>query len=377
MRALVVVLGLLALLALALQAWRSAAHRAGAGQAPATPPAAASLPAAVPPSGPQTAVRSARPTRAASVLGEAAQTPSVWDLCGIGRLPVPAAARASAAEDNYGSLPPHLGSDAVAQARERVLAALRGGGARWRAAASLLEPRSGPDARVAQALADAARASDDTVVAMWALQRCDLGGGCAARAAQRWADKEPDNAAAWLAVVGQQRQRGEAAFAHVLAARRFDLHYTALTQSVLEAMPADVLPYLQQMLWIESIGIEAAAGLPPLRPVLDWCREPLLPGSHRRAACAALANMLIDHSDTMIGVGIGLRLAERSGMPKAEAEARRQTLRKLMAQQGQPFAGPEPQSCAAVARSKDWLLLWSRLGEVGALRAWAASAPPR
>ncbi|MBK6471080.1 MAG: hypothetical protein IPF94_10155 [Betaproteobacteria bacterium] len=296
----------------------------------------------------------------------------VWDLCGVGRMPVPSGAVAQPGpEQALAALPPHLGRDAWVQAYAALATALDAGPPRWRAAALMLRGSDATGWPQALALPELARASDDPVVAMWALQRCDLGASCL-EMAERWTQVEPQNLAPWVDLLARQPQRRGELITRMAAATRFDRHEHALSQAVLEAMPAGVASYLQPALWIDVIGVEAAMAMPAFNAVFDHCREPLAPGSERMQACAAVARTLVERSDGFVGVRLGLRLAERSYLGKAEAATRRKALDTLLAPPDELFDREQPLSCAGVARTRAWVEQRARLGELGALRAQAA-----
>lgn len=352
----------------------------GSGPLPAQAPVASGLPGEV--ATPGAVADMSLASASAAAPGRTAERPSsagaaagaqVWDLCGVGRLPVPqgAAARLEP-EQALAALPTPLGRDAMVEAYLALSAALDAGPPRWRAAAVMLRGSDAAGRPQAVALPELARASDDAVVAMWAQQRCDLGASCL-EAAGRWAQVEPQNLAPWVNLLARQPQRREELMARMAAATRFDLHDQALSRAVLEAMPAGVAPYLQPALWIDVIGIEAAMSMPSFNAVFDHCRPPLAPGSRVMRECSAIASTLAERSDSAIGVGLGLRLAERSSLELADLARRRAELKDAWrAVPDDLFDRQQPLSCAGVARIRAWVEQRARLGELGALRARAA-----
>jgi len=353
---------------------------------PATGPPRAALAASVrdapktsPPQAPMSALVTA-PRSGTGASAAAAPHAPMWDLCGVGRLPLPRNASTKIdPEQAWAALPPHLGRDAMADAYLVLFGALDAGPPRWRAAAVMLRGSDAAGLPQALALPELARTTDDPVVAMWALQRCDLGASCL-EAAERWARVEPQNLAPWAALLARQPQRRDELIARMAAATRFDRHEQALSQAVLEAMPATVAPYLQPALWIETIGVEAAMSMPAFNAVFDHCREPLAPGSEPLRVCTAIARTLVERSDGVIGVRLGLRLAERSYLGKAETAARRKALDSLLRPPDDLFDRQQPLSCAGVARTRAWVEQRASLGELGALQARAtqrAASGPR
>ncbi|MDO9073802.1 MAG: hypothetical protein Q7U73_11085 [Rubrivivax sp.] len=300
----------------------------------------------------------------------------VWDLCGVGRLPVPRGATARIdPEQALAALPPHLGRDALIDAYRALFAALDAGPPRWRAAAVMLRGSDAAGRPQALALPEMARSTDDPVVAMWAQQRCDLGASCL-EMAERWAQVEPQNMAPWVTLLARQPQRRDELMARMAAATRFNRHAQALSLAMLEAMPAGVAPYVQPTLWVEAIGTEAAMSMPSFNAVFDHCRDPLAPGSDALRTCTAVARTLVERSDGLTGVRLGLRLAERSYLSRAEAAARRKAVDMLLVPSDDLFDRQQPLSCADVARTRAWVEQRARLGELGALRARAAQRAP-
>lgn len=262
------------------------------------------------------------------------------------------------------------------------MAALDTGSPRWRAAAVMLRGADAEGHSALPALSALAASSLDPVVASWVLMRCGYPGRCAASDAQRWIDLEPDNLAAWLSIVELQPERKAEILQHAPAKRRFDLHHHELLEAVLQAMPTDLLPYVQNQVWVYVLGVEAAIGVFGPQTLTAHCRPAPAPGSQRQQDCAAIAKVLLGGSDHIIGRGVGVRLAELSGTPqrqvdvwKAETNAWLSAVTLVMNEQ-------QPLSCAAVTRTRAWLEVRSRLGELAALKALhteavAASAPPR
>ena len=75
------------------------------------------------------------PTPSALAKGSLSATATgapVWDLCGVGRLPVPPGAAAKLdPEQALAALPPHLGRDALVDGYLALFAALADGPPRW------------------------------------------------------------------------------------------------------------------------------------------------------------------------------------------------------------------------------------------------------
>ncbi|MDE2372523.1 MAG: hypothetical protein KGN16_26390 [Burkholderiales bacterium] len=312
------------------------------------------------------------PAVAGGTPGSAATGPGVWDLCGIGRLPKPPGSAASGAGDWFDGLPPQLGSDAVAAGMEQLAKRLAAGDARSRAALIVLGASADALGTPSRQLADLAQSSRDPVIALWALQRCNRGPrGCPASTVANLVPMDPDNIAFQLWQIAAEPQRSERLFARMAQAGRFRMYDGSLLATVQAAMPADLLPYIQQEIWVVVLGVEAAQSYPAFQSLTNHCR----PGKHatpdRAVACHDIAQTLIATSDSLLGELIGLRIALWTGMPQSEFDARRAALHSIPPS---PWDEGQPRSCASIERFKAQVELRAREGEMGVRRAAAAAA---
>jgi hypothetical protein len=309
---------------------------------------------------------------------------SVWDLCGVGRMPKPAhaAAAASASADfALQDLPAHLGRDALQQARQALLRALDAGSPRWQAAAMMLRAPGPLGQPAVPGLPALALAADDPVIHLWALHSCGQHAACAEPVARRWAQHDANNLAAWAAVlertpVPQQDQ----VVARMAQATRNEAYGTALSVVVMQAMPEDVPAYLQVPLLLDALSL-GATWVGGLQSITTYCREPLRAGSTAFANCAAVARVMVARSDTMIGSLVGLRLAERTYLPASEAQRQRDAIRATSGPSDLIFDARQPLSCAGLRGVRNWVQLMAQHGELGALKALvkahATPAPAR
>ena len=294
------------------------------------------------------------------------------DLCGIGRMPItkpPSHDTAGQAPGFESLLPPHLGSEAQAQALQSLLARLDSGPPRWRAAAALLRSVDAQVPTPAAALRRMAQQSDDPVVAMMALQTCKQDRACTAETAQRWLQLEPDNLAALLETLALPKLPDTAVLARLAQARQHQQHYTGLMQVVMEATANDPPSYLQPGLWIYAIGVQAAFSSAPFSGLMGQCPDNMAADNPNKSSCTALAKTLVDHSDTALSYLIGLRLAERTYMTKPEATQERAALNAAMLADTTFGQDPMPTSCASVERLRAAFSRRAQLGELAALRA--------
>ncbi len=319
----------------------------------------------------------------------------VWDLCGIGRLPIPQALLALAT-GRWTELPKHLGDTAQALGRERLQQALSQGDARARAAGLLLshsyaqrdawqtmatqnqrELTAESDAQLAkaattqQALLALAQSSQDPVIASWALASCGFMWPCRTQAAALWRQLDPSNAAALLVGPSQSPADQMPVIDAIAQSARFSSHFGSVAGTALAAMPADVPPYVQQLLLVDVIGLESVhVHLSGLAGLIPHCSPAPPPGSRQHATCQALARLLTERSDTLISQRIGFRLGELAGWPKAQVNEQMQKFNELSAQ-AVLLAESGPYSCAAVEKSRAWVREVAAKGELAALRALA------
>jgi hypothetical protein len=343
-------------------------------EALAPPPQA--LPAALPPAQPPRAAAASPdvPAPASSATAGAALVApwrrDHWDLCDVGRLPLPPGASPD-------EPPQHVFDALAAGLAPQWLAALATASDRSRAAARRLgltaDAAGGPE----PVPVSMAEASADPVISAWATQGCASDAACRAAATRRWQALEPDNLAPRLWALGDGQRLDSAALQALATARRFDVHFGQLAPALLAAWPPGQPRALQVDLIVRAIGVEAAAMVSALQPLSSACREHAA-DAQARAACQQLARTLIRHSDTMLGVGVGLGLGRAAGLPAAETEP----VRALLDQSPSVAIGVDqelavqPWSCASHATMLAWVGETQQHGEWGALQRRLAAAPP-
>ena len=342
---------------------RSQPHQAGLLVAVA---AAAGEPVVVvtPPRGPTIPSTSATTVQPAS---------PVWDLCGIGRLPIPMPHSAAASAAELTELPAHLGSMAAARLAEQVLAELSQGTLRQRAAALILNADAERAPAAAAQVAQLALTSNDPVVLSWAWSRCHGNPACARPLARAWAQAEPDNAVPWLAWWNSDPAVATEARARIAVAKRFALNWGSLLQTTQPVLAAsDAAPYLRMMLQTYVIGFDAALSWPSFVPLTTMCNPAPKPGSEAQAACSAVAELLVDRSDTLLAYIIGSRMAESAGWPPERLTRLRAERKRIDAVRGElPLDEKQPLSCESVALSDRY---WSQIFDLGELGLYKRKA---
>ena len=178
---------------------------------------------------------------------------------------------------------------------------------------------------------------------------------------------------AWLAFEESEPARAAEARAGLAAAGHFSLRWGAAVREALPAAPADIAPYLRLQLLVWAIGIEAAVPMPSAQPLLRLCAPPLQAGSEELARCSALATVLVEHSDALLGHGLGTRIAERAGWPAARLAALRAERERMeQASMQLPFDEKQPLSCDSVERMTRLVDERAQYGELGHLKRKAA-----
>jgi hypothetical protein len=391
----------LALAGLAVVVWQASLPAVGPGVVlvpRATSPAAAvALPSVVQASAQPATGGEGDTTSAADMRPE-----THWDLCGLGRFPVPKALSHRWLREGLvlPPPPPHLLADAALAQAPRIEAKLSTMGARGESARLAFFALGGDDEtaqrNAATRLQVLAESGQDPWAWRWLAQVCRQSRllACDASVGQRWAAAEPDNAAALvepvlarLASLLATQPVDEAALAEALtplaAAEHFSVRWMALSSTLLEAMPADAPGYAQQALLQHTIGIDAAMSLPSLSPVSRACRGATRADSPLRAPCERIARTWTNKADTFYIEAFGLAVGRDWLWSTEEYAARRgesQELQRVWSSRLHGFdqvdseAARQPFSCAAVAVTRRWLTMVGRYGEIGALRKLRADS---
>jgi hypothetical protein len=322
----------------------------------------------------------------------------VWDLCGIGNLPIPTGS-SGLADGGWSSLPKHLGDDAQDNARERLLLSLSQGDSRAQAAGLVL--RQGYTQRFAraslelnaatdfllqtqQALLTLAKVSRDPVVASWAVSICREDIPCRARANAVWRQLEPDNATPWMVELDLAPDNSTGALSAAAKSSRYSVYPGLIVGTALKAMPSDVPLYLQERLLRDVAIMEYAsprhhATRFPRAPIYNLCisttdstgQAVSSQATPQAAECGAIAQLFTERSDALESYWLGLTLSRSLGLPSAELEEHMEQA-KLLQDASLPAADPQPYSCATAERSRAIVRDTANRGEINALRTLAA-----
>ena len=231
------------------------------------------------------------------------------------------------------------------------------------------------------ALARMAVSSTDPSVYALAFHTCGVNreGACQMLNAEQWARLDPGNATPWLFMLSAAKTLND------LAAQNEALHRIATAQRsetgvftipglVASAVPSDETSMLAAWtMAAEAFGMEAAFTIPGYQPLVADCNSAALRDSNRRQTCAAIADVLVARSDTlmerMIGVVIGGHVgwsAERSDQLRGEFHA----YSEHAGAPTLPDEGGTGVGCADVRRGLDLFRRLAIGGEAGEMRAW-------
>ena len=246
---------------------------------------------------------------------------------------------------------------------------------RWQAVPQLAEARDG--------LAQMAVSSTDPGVYALAFRACgnNGGGACQMLNAEQWARLDPGNAAPWLYLLSAAHQHSDVALQNealhrIATAQRSDTGFLAVPGLISAAVPSDETSMLAALnMTVEAIGMQAAVALPPYQPLVADCSGVALRDSNRRQTCAAIAEVLVARSDTLLETLIGLRVGRHVGWPAERIDQLRGEFNAYM-QHAEPLVMMDYRSggasCSQVRRSLDAVHRRAVEGEVGEMRAWVA-----
>jgi hypothetical protein len=366
------------------------------GPAPAAPASplgalARSAAKAAPPPAPPAADGLARPAELRPPEAQGAlAAPAVWDLCGLGRMPVPPGRPWG---PSFPQLPSALGEGPLLEALDAAWARLtdpqqaapREQAAAWRLQLHLAA-EAGDTAAVQQARASMhalARDSGDPVIHAWALSHCGTPERpCDAALLAGWQAAEPGNLVPWMIAWRQAPQDRAAAWAGISQATHMHRHEGRWAGVIDAALPESTAAYLRALVAIPLMGIEAATWVPYLGFSEAPCRIGGDADAAERARCDTLARVAAEGSDDLLGLGMAVRHAQRAGWP---AEALQPLQAEMQALQAAlpPAVDAQPLACAAIEPVLALNARRAAVGERAALREraqaaglWPAAASP-
>lgn len=231
-----------------------------------------------------------------------------------------------------------------------------------------------------RALADFARQVEDPTVQRLVVQACvprmqRLATACAGFTPLSWAQNDPSNGTAWLAVASEAQARGDAggvddALYRAANASRFESGFRISTRAVYALGAADVSEEARTMLVVQSLG----AWAPTMNTsVLAACgNDAVASDANRLQACISLGRKLVDASDEYRDASLGALLLERLAQDPEPRRALR-ALREAAWRTNVAAGAASPcEGARAILRQtrRD-----AEIGELAAMREAAASGP--
>ncbi|MBI5720107.1 MAG: hypothetical protein HZC37_20730 [Burkholderiales bacterium] len=328
------------------------------------------------PAGTEAAPLGAPPAAAAAPPSPAAAGPAAFDLCGLGRIVVPASAPERDGGDLAG-LPAPVGRFPLQEAQARLLQTLSAGDAKLRVAARLLQQPADVDpaaeASWARGLLADAMASRDAQALRWAGAACpfvDDELGCRQRLARARVQAEPANALHWLDWANEEPEAADAAWAGLARAQYWREQPLGLAGLLLRAVPADVPGYLMSTLAVDAMSRDVAFPAPPLSLALQRCPARVGgSGSASAGECERLARLLVERGDSVQALMLGRELGEHIGWAAPQLQRLDEEV-DLLQKQEHHWSVDErrPLGCETVDSQRSHIAAVEREGELAVLR---------
>lgn len=211
----------------------------------------------------------------------------------------------------------------IAPAYDSILASMRADSSELVRASALLLGGSDNFVETLDALARGAASSTDPDAYALAFRECHgrAAGACQLLSAERWAQLDPENANPWVYVfedarAHEDRAAQQEALYRIGSAQRSRSGGAAVVGAVLDAAPDDdASRQAASLLVIQAIGTEAAVVLGAYREISAACRGDALKDANRAQTCGAIAEMLAEHSDSMLELQTGATIGRQVGWP--------------------------------------------------------------
>ncbi len=199
---------------------------------------------------------------------------------------------------------------------------------------------------------------------------------CARLSATRWAQLDPGNAEPWLWALDAAAKQGDAAaqreaLDRMAASSRLDIHFFAGAAAVAGLQVPDADTTAQSMATMQALATPPA----PFYALTTRCRNRAGGDADLAATCSRIAEVMYEHSDSIIGLNIGgslhkLVTGDASWLDRAHADEH-QVGGSLLP------AAAESAPCGSQRQMFRNLVRLDKVGEVALIRQAlrAASAP--
>jgi hypothetical protein len=185
-----------------------------------------------------------------------------------------------------------------------------------------------------------------------------------------WTRLDPDNAQPWIATAQAARNLGDvpaeaSAFARAAASHEIRSPSEALVSVGLAMIPQDATPLERAAMAIDLVGYGSAFAQ-PLAQISRYCSADGIKQYEVQKECSAIAELLVDHGDSVIDFNFGRKLGERVGWP---LERTRPVPAESAAPPGLSITDLlNPWSCQSASRINTYMEKRAKLGEIGMLK---------
>ena len=196
--------------------------------------------------------------------------------------------------------------------------------------------------------------------------------------AEQWARLDPANAQPWMVMLSTAVQRNDIAAQNealhrIATAKRIDSGMFTVPGVIIgQATDDDASVPAVLGLAVEAIGMSAAWGMPGYLALMQSCKGEALRDANRQQMCAAMADVLTEHADTLMDRSIGISLGTQVGWPEERIDRLRGESSAYTAALNEALSSPVQQECAAMRSMLSQLARNAALGEAGSLREWVA-----
>ncbi|MES2047462.1 MAG: hypothetical protein V4447_03605 [Pseudomonadota bacterium] len=213
-------------------------------------------------------------------------------------------------------------------------------------------------------------------------------GFCKQISASQWAQRDPENATAWLHTVTQlaQTSKGktntemDTAMFRLSQTNRFDLGLSSLSLFQRSEQMQSENIFVRQNLIMLGMDVFMGESLPAYQHILSYCTNDALQDSNRRQVCNGIANNLLSDQSNLVGETIALKLAERLAWPPEKIANLREELDAihelqesvfddLLPQQKTDHATQALQSCKWLVKNTNDLENRLQYGEMREIRS--------
>jgi hypothetical protein len=227
----------------------------------------------------------------------------------------------------------------------------------------------------AEPLVTLALESNDISVYATALYACSgsTTGACAKISYARWAQMEPDNAAAWMMAASEAEARKDSAarasaLQRAVSANDYNTRFPILTDVLVSDEIQDQPPMQLASTLSTIVGLNAASTIGSLVGLGRHCARLEVMDEPRRVMCDALATKMAEKDETLFGVMMAKSIGERSGWSAERLQPLKDEYEVFAGHAFEGMFGEKMFTCEAVSIGNQKLLHMLALGERGATR---------